>query len=82
MPAVSGDQVKMMWAEGDADKAALFALRKITTADTIDLGAGGPGQFSVVKQAVMLGTTVSGTAACTVSGTTVTVPAGLSNDAA
>jgi hypothetical protein len=37
--------------------------------------------YQVVKQAAMLATTVAGTASCTVSGTTVTMPAGLANDA-
>ncbi len=55
-----------VWADGLSDRVALYALRKVTTADTIDLAA----DFLITKQAIMIGTTV------------VTMPAGLSNDAA
>ena len=67
-----------VWADGMSDRTALFALRKVTAGDTIDLAT----DFSVVKQAVMIGTTVNGSATASVSGTVVTMPAGLSNDAA
>ena len=78
MAVLASNNYVRLWANGDSDRAALYALRNIITGDTADLSA----EFSVVKQAVMLGTTVNGSATATVSGTVVTMPAGLSHDAA
>jgi len=78
MAVLTGINCLMVWADGLSDRAALFALRKVTTSDTIDLA----GTFLIVKQAIMIGTTVNGSATASVSGTVVTMPAGLSNDAA
>jgi len=77
MAALTSQQVMRVWSDGPSDRAALYALRKVTTADTFDASA----DFLIVKQAVALGTTVSGIAACVVSGTTITMPAGLVSDA-
>ncbi len=77
MAVLTSSNVVRQWSEGESDRTALYALRKVTSADTIDLVA----DFMVVKQAAALGTTVAGTAACTVSGSVVTMPAGLANDA-
>ena len=78
MAVLSNQQVQKVWADGVADKAVLYALRKVTTLDTADLS----GEFLVVKQAAFLGATVSGVAAGVIAGTVVTVPAGMTNDAA
>lgn len=78
MAVLTSNQVLMVFSEGRSDKAALYALRNVTSADTADVSQ----EFTNVKRAVMLGTTVSGTAVASVSGTVVTVPAGLSGDAA
>jgi hypothetical protein len=77
MAQLGSAQVVKQWENGASDKTALYALRKVTTADTADLSA----DFSVVKQAIALGTTVNGQASVSVSGVTATMPAGLSNDA-
>jgi hypothetical protein len=78
MAVLTGINCVRVWADGLSDRTALYALRKVTSADTIDLS----GDFQVVKQAIMLGTTVAGSAVAAFSGTVVTMPAGLSNDAA
>jgi hypothetical protein len=70
--------VVQVYASGVSDRVVLYALRKVTTGDTYDLSP----DFSVPKQSIMLGTTVNGSATASVSGTVVTMPAGLSNDAA
>jgi hypothetical protein len=71
-------QVVKVYGSGDADRVVLYALRKVTSADTIDLSA----DFSSPKQAFIMGATVIGTAAVsTITGTVLTLPAGLSNDA-
>ena len=78
MAQLSGTQVLQVWSEGRSDRAALYALRNVSAGDTTDLAA----DFSVVKQAIMLGTTVNGTGTAPAAGTVVTMPAGLNKDAA
>lgn len=81
MAAISGTQIKRLLTDGEAAQLALFALRNVSTGDTVDLGPSGAATFLSVKQAAMIGATVPGAAAASVSGTVVTMPAGLSNDA-
>jgi hypothetical protein len=81
MSAITGQQARLEWAAGDTDRAALYALRDVSTGDTFDLGINGAGQFLALKEAIMMGTTVQGTSTATVTGTVVTMPAGLSLDA-
>lgn len=78
MAALTTSHYVQVWANGASDKAALYALRNVTTGDTCDLGA----DFSILKQATILGTTVAGTETVTVSGTVATIPGGLASDAA
>lgn len=83
MAAVTAQQVSMEWVEGSSARSALLAVKNVTTGDTLDVGSGGAiNVFSRVKAAIMCGTTVIGTAGASVAGTTVTIPAGLSNDSA
>ena len=78
MAALTPDHCVLEFSNGLAARTCLYALRLVTTGDTIDLG----NEFKAVKQAVMCGTTVVGSAIATVSGTVVTMPAGLTGDAA
>jgi len=78
MAALTQGHVVRVWENGMSDRVCLYALRNVTTGDTADLG----GDLSVVKQAIMIGCTVNGSATAQVSGTVVTMPAGLSQDAA
>ena len=75
MAALTPNHYALVWSNGMSDRAALYALRNVTTGD---LG----GDFSIVKQATIMGTTVAGTETVTVSGTVATIPAGLNADAA
>lgn len=78
MATLTSSNIARQFIDGLTDRTALYAMRKVTSGDTIDLSS----DFSVVKQAVILGTTVAGSeAVSTISGTVVTIPAGLSNDA-
>lgn len=77
MAALVHQQYPLQWSDGQADRCALYALRNVTTGDTADLSE----QFTVLKRAIILGTTVAGQAAATVNGTTATMPSGLANDA-
>lgn len=84
MAVITSGQVNVAWYEGTSAKVALLAVKNVTAGDTLDLGpSGATAQFRQIKGAVMLGATVIGSAAATItSGTVVTMPAGLSNDAA
>lgn len=78
MTTLTGTQVVKVYSSGEADRVCLYALRKVTSADTIDLAA----DFSSPKQAFIMGATVVGTAAViTITGTVLTLPAGLAADA-
>ena len=78
MAALTPSHYAMQWTNGVSARVCLYALRNVTTADTVDLS----NEFSVLKQAIMLGTTVVGSATATVSGTVATMPAGLAGDGA
>ena len=82
MAALTSAQISRVYANDAPDRVCLYKVTKVTAGDTVDIGpAGVLGDYQLVKQAAMLATTVAGTAACTVSGTVVTMPAGLTNDA-
>ena len=70
-----------VFSDGDSDRVVLYALRKVTTADTVDVGPGALNDFLAPKQAVCMGTTVVGTVTAVVVGTVITMPAGLASDA-
>jgi hypothetical protein len=77
MAVLSTNQVVKMWSEGSADRVVLYAVRNVTTGDTMDVA----GEFTLLKRAVILGTTVSGAASASVATTVVTMPSGLAGDA-
>jgi hypothetical protein len=78
MAALEPNRYPLMWMNGESDRCALYALRDITASDTVDLIQ----QFTVVKRAVIMGTTVAAAVGASVSGSTVvTVPAGANRDA-
>jgi hypothetical protein len=82
MAIIGASQVVLVWTDNAADRAALYRVSKVTAGDTVDLGpSGATTEFQLVKQATFLATTIAGTAVCTVSGTVVTMPAGLALDA-
>lgn len=80
MAVLTGTQFVKLWQDGQAERAALYALRNVVAGDTADLSA----DFSVVLRGMMVGATVAGTAAVSISGTStvVTMPVGLNHDAA
>lgn len=82
MAVINAGQIVRVWSDDAADRTALYRVSKVTAGDTADLGTAGVAtDFQLVKQAAFLATTVAGTASCAVSGTVVTMPAGLSSDA-
>ncbi|WP_055563618.1 hypothetical protein [Streptomyces atriruber] len=76
MAALDSNRYPLMWMNGESDRVALYALRDVTATDTVDVVQ----QFTVVKRAVIMGTTVAAAVGASVSNTTVTVPAGANRD--
>lgn len=83
MAAITAKQAKRLFFDGQAAMMAVYVVRNVSAGDTLDLGPSGLGDFLVVKQAAMIGSTVSGSAAAAVTAgsTVVTMPATLANDA-
>lgn len=67
----------LVYSDGKADLVGLFALRKVTAGDTVDVSA--LSQFQLVKAGVVLGVSDFVEIAATFTGNTVTMPSGLSN---
>lgn len=73
-----GAQVTMEWANGVSDKTALYAVKDVTSGDTINLSP----DFSLCVLAAFLGITSNQVLlAPAASGTVVTIPAGLATEA-
>ncbi len=81
MAALGTTRYPLMWMNGESDRVALYALRDITAGDTVDLAE----QFTCLKRAVIMGTTVAAAVSSAVGtgvdATKVTVPAGATRDA-
>lgn len=81
MAALESTRYPLQWMDGQSDRVALYALRDISAGDTVDLAQ----QFTVLKRAVIMGTTVAAAVGATVGtgvdATKVTVPSGASRDA-
>jgi flagella basal body P-ring formation protein FlgA len=77
MATLTNLNVHSVYAAGEADLVNLFALRNVTTGDTIDLAT--LSNFQVVKAGVVLGVSDFAEIAATFTGTVVTMPSGLSH---
>lgn len=72
------DQVSLEYTDGKNLKTALFSLKNVDGADTVDVS----GYFKVVKRAGLISTTGTHVLAMTLTSATVlTVPAGPVDDA-
>lgn len=67
----------LQWMSGVAERTAVYAILDVTAGDTMGVHE----QFTIVKRAVVIGTTVAAAASMSVSGTTITIPAGANRDA-
>jgi hypothetical protein len=70
-----------VFSAGSADRVILVSLRNVTTGDTLDLGATGLELLSFINRAVIMSVTSFVEIAGQWTGTVVTMPAGLANDA-
>jgi len=77
MATLTGTNIVKAYSDGTADRLCLYAMRKVTTGDTVDLAA----DFSSPKQAIVLGVTTQMAFTAAISGTVLTIPAGLAGDA-
>lgn len=78
MAVLTTDQVHMAYTVGVCERTALFALKNVTAADTVDVS----GYFKVVKRAGIVsdtGTTIAAVGTIT-SNSILTIPAGPSSD--
>jgi len=69
-------RVTAVYTDGSCSHTALYSLKNTTAGDTADLSA----HFSVVKRAGIVSDTASTIAACSISGTVVTIPSGPAAD--
>jgi hypothetical protein len=78
MAALTTDQVALMFKDGECGRTALYALKNVDAADTVDLAT----HFKIVKRAGIVSDTGTTIGACTISTNTVcTIPAGPTDDA-
>lgn len=75
MTATTVGQATVMWTSGQCEQFTLFAIKGVTSGDTVDLSQ----WFRNLIQTTWMGATVSGTATGTFNGTVATVPPGLVN---
>jgi hypothetical protein len=66
---------------GTADRIVLVGLRNVNTGDTLELGSTGMNLLQVINRAVIISVTSFVEIAGTFTGTVVTMPSGLTNDA-
>ena len=78
MATLTSANCTLVYADGKADKAALFALSKVTTGDTIDVGT--VSGLLIINRGVVLGVSAFVEIAASFAGTVVTMPSGLSGD--
>jgi hypothetical protein len=83
MAVLTNSNVILVYSSGQADIIAVYALRHVSTGDTIDLAtvSNGP-PFQLVKTGVVLGISSFVEIAATFTGTVVTMPSGLTADSA
>lgn len=77
MATLAAAQVIPVYTAGAADLVALFALRFVSTGDTIDVAT--LTNFQIVKAGVVMGVSDFVEIAATFTGTVVTMPAGLNH---
>lgn len=78
MAVLGPGQISLEFSDGKAERMCVFSLKDVTAADTVDLN----GYFKVVKRAVAASATDTHTGSIsTISGTTITIPAGPNRDA-
>lgn len=77
MALLTNDQAVMVYMDGACSRAALYALKNVDAADTVDVA----NHFKVVKRAGIVSDTGTHIAAVsTITGTVLTIPAGPADD--
>lgn len=78
MATLTSANCTLAYSDGKADLVALFALRKVSTGDTVDIAS--LSSFQIVNRGVVLGVSAFAEIAATFTGTVITMPSGLAND--
>lgn len=78
MATLSSANCTLVYTDGKADLVALFALRKVSAGDTVDIAT--LSSFQLVNRGVVLGVSAFVEIAATFTGTVVTMPSGLAAD--
>lgn len=71
----------VVYRDGAADCTVLVALRNVNDGDTLDIGPTGLNVLQFINRAVIISITSFVEIAASFTGTVVTMPAGLANDA-
>jgi hypothetical protein len=82
MTVLTSAQVTPMLVRGDGDLVGLYALKNVTTGDTVDMttiatALPGSPAFQIIKRGVVISTTDFVEIAATFTDTVVTMPGGL-----
>jgi len=80
MAALTQDQCRKVFEDTGPRKWSLFGLYGVSAGDTIDMA--GLAFYRTVTRAVVMACTGTGAGVAQTSGAVITLPAGLSNDAA
>lgn len=78
MATLTSSNCTLVYTDGKADLVALFALRKVSAGDTVDVAT--LSNFQLVNRGVVLGVSAFAEIAATFTGTVVTMPSGLASD--
>lgn len=70
------NNVALVYSAGQADMVALFALKNVTTGDTVDTAQ----WFQVINRCVVMGISQFVEIAANFTGTVITMPSGLLHD--
>jgi len=78
---VAGTNANVVVQSGSADRMVLIAVRNVNTGDTLDVGSSGMGVMQFINRAVCISVTSFVEIAVSFTGTVLTMPSGLTNDA-
>jgi hypothetical protein len=73
---LTSDQVERVYQDGRCGRSALYSLKNVDAADTVDVAA----DFKVVKRGGIVSDTGTTIAAVTIAGTVLTIPTGPVDD--
>jgi hypothetical protein len=76
MAALTSDQYRQVFSDGQCGRTCLYVLKNVSAGDTFDVST----EFKVVKRGGIVSDTGTTIGAVTISGTVLTIPAGPAAD--